>query len=66
MCPVLKGALNNYVDQSLPNFDPPFPSSGQKIETLHIIYILSGDPHLPLLVHVVIKCPLTSIEEKIP
>ena len=61
-----KGAFNNYVDQILPNFDPQ-PSSGQKW-TIYILTTLchvnpcglSTDPNPPLLVHVVIECPLST------
>ena len=58
------GAFNNYVDQIVPNFDPPTPSSGQKW-TFYILSTvcnvtplgISTDPHPPPLVHVVIECP---------
>ena len=51
-----KGTFNNYVDQILSNFDPPSPSSGQKLS----FYILSTLCHVtqhgistdpPLLIH---------------
>ena len=62
-----KGAFNNYVDKILPNFDPHTLSSGQKFT----FYILSTLCHVtswtfywplpPLLVYVVIECPLFAI-----
>ena len=65
---VHKGAFNNYVDQILHNFDP-CPSSGQ-LWTFDVIPTLcSCDQEWtfyvtppPLLVYVVIECPLISYQ----
>ena len=56
-----KGAFNNYTDQNfstLPSirFLPPLPSNGQKW-TFYLLPFVTWPP-LPLLVHVVIECPL--------
>ena len=42
------GSFNNYVDQILPNFDPPLPSSGQKW-TIYILSTLCHVTHRGLL-----------------
>ena len=59
------GTFNNYVEQILPNLDPPTPLEWTKMDILHTIYPLSRDPRglcidplPPLLVHVVIEWPL--------
>ena len=59
------GAINNYVDDILSNYDPPTPPTHLRVDKnrhLHNIYPLSHwppmdcpCPMIPLLVHVVIE-----------
>ena len=46
-----RGIFNNYVDQVLPNFDSPTPSSGQNL-TLYIL-------NVPFVIFPLVDFPLT-------
>ena len=58
-----KGSFNNYVYQILPNFDPlpTFYKLSTVCDVTPMNFLLApSQPPPPLLIHVVIGCPLTS------
>ena len=57
-------AFNNYVDQILPNSDPPPPRVDiNRHFTYYLTFVcgLSTDPYPPLLLHVVTECSLSGL-----